>query len=68
MASEPITLFVDQKAAKVFRKASPEEQKVFGQWFAERLGRATGPRGKSLDQIMDEIGFQAQRRGIRPEI
>ena len=67
MASEPITIFVDEAAAKAFKTASPREQEAFSEWFAIRLRRASGP-AQSLGQIMDEIGYQAQGRGMTPEI
>ena len=68
MVTEAITIRVDPKAAQIYRSASRREQRVFGAWFAMRLRRATLPRRKNLTRIMDEIGRQAQRRGMSTEI
>ena len=68
MEVEPITIMVDPEAARVFRDSPPETQEELARLFAHRLRVASpGPR-QSLDEIMDEIGNQAQARGMTPEI
>jgi len=68
MEAEPITIMVDPEAARAFRDSSPETQKELAGLFAHRLRVASpGPR-QSLDEIMDEIGYQAQSRGMNSEI
>jgi hypothetical protein len=68
MDAEPITIMVDPEAARVFRDSSRETQEELAKLFAHRLRvSSAGPR-QSLDQIMDEIGNQAQARGMTPEI
>ena len=68
MEPEPITILVDPEAAKAFRDSSPETQKELAGLFAHRLRVASAAPRQSLDEIMDEIGYQAQARGMNPEI
>ena len=68
MDREPITLMVDPQAAQAFRSFSPAAQNEFAELIALRLRVASpGPR-RSLDEIMDEVGKQAQEHGMTPDI
>jgi len=68
MATEAITIQVDSEAAKVFNGAPAEEQKkmeaLLSLWLKEIAAADTRP----LKDVMDEIGREAQRRGMTPEI
>ena len=68
MATEAITIQVDRDAARVFNTAPPEEQKkmeaLLSLWLKEIAAADTRP----LKVVMDEIGQEAQRRGMTQEI
>ena len=68
METTPITIEVDAAAAKIYAAATPEEQWKMQVLLSLRLQDLTdGPR-RSLDVVMDEIGAEAEARGLTPEI
>jgi hypothetical protein len=68
MSTEAITIQVDSEAASAFNKAPAEEQRkmeaLVSLWLKEIASADTRP----LKEVMDEIGREAQRRGMTPEI
>ena len=68
MATEAITIQVDRDAARVFNTAAPEEQKKMEVLVSLWLKEIASADTRSLKEVMDEIGQEAQRRGMTPEI
>ena len=69
METTPITIEVDAAAAQAYADASPEEQLKMQWLLSLRLRDLTiEPRRRSLDTVMDEIGAEAEARGLTPEI
>lgn len=68
MPTQVITLEIDRDAAQVFTNASHEEHEklaiLLGIWLKEFAQTDL----TSLKKIMDEISFNAQNRGLTPEI
>jgi hypothetical protein len=67
MATEPITIEVDEAAARVFKNASPEERRTLEALVSLQLLEASTPR-QSLRELMDIISQRAQERGLTEEI
>jgi hypothetical protein len=67
MATEPITLEVDEAAARVFKNASPEERRTLEALVSLQLLEASTPR-QSLRELMDIVSQRAQERGLTEEI
>jgi hypothetical protein len=67
MATEPITVEVDEAAARVFKNASPEERRTLEALVSLQLLEASTPR-QSLRELMDTISQRAQERGMTEEI
>jgi hypothetical protein len=68
MASSTITIRVDPAAAKAFSEATAEDQRKMELLLSLRLKELTSSQGKSLKQVLDEIGAEAEARGLTPEI
>jgi hypothetical protein len=68
MATEAITIQVDRDAARLFNTAPPEEQKKMGVLVSLWLKEIASADTRSLKEVIDEIGQEAQRRGMTPEI
>jgi hypothetical protein len=68
MATAPITIEVDEESAKAFTQASSEEQRKMQLLLSLRLRELIAKPRKSLKGLMDEIGAEAEARGITPEI
>ena len=69
METAPITIEVDAAAAQIYAAATPAEQWKMQVLLSLRLQDLTiAPRRRSLDTIMDEIGAEAEARGLTPEI
>ena len=67
MTTAIISIEVDADAARAFREASAEEQRKLQLLLGLRLRELiTGP-GRSLKEIMDESGAQAEAQGLTPE-
>lgn len=68
MPTATISIQVDEEAAKAFATASTEEQRKIELLLRLRLQDLTlGPQ-RPLQVVMDEIGEQAEARGLTPEI
>lgn len=68
MPTATISLQVDEEVAKAFATASTEEQRKIELLLRLRLQDLTlGPQ-RPLKAVMDEIGEQAEARGLTPEI
>jgi ferritin-like protein len=68
MPTATISIQVDEEVAKAFATASTEEQRKIELLLRLRLQDLTlGPQ-KPLKAVMDEIGEQAEARGLTPEI
>jgi hypothetical protein len=68
MATATISIQVDEEAAKAFATASTEEQRKIELLLRLRLQDLTLGPHKPLKVVMDEIGEQAEARGLTPEI
>jgi len=68
MSTEAITIQVASEAARAFNKAPAEEQRkmeaLVSLWLKEIAAAETRP----LKEVMDEIGQEAQRRGMTSEM
>ena len=65
--TEQITVSVDPNVARAYRAASDSERRKFDLLVNLRLREAISPR-KSLIDVVEEIGRNAERRGLTPEI
>ena len=68
METTPITIEVDAAAAKIYAAATPEEQWKMQVLLSLRLRDLTIKPLRSLREVMDEIGAEAEARGLTPEI
>jgi hypothetical protein len=68
MATATISIPVDSEAAKAYREAPPEEQRKLAILLSLRLRELTLSPARPLKEIMDEIGAQAEARGLTPEM
>jgi hypothetical protein len=68
MATTTLSIQVDEEAAKAFTAAPTEEQRKIELLLSLRLQDLTIGSRKPLSVIMDEIGNQAEERGLTPEI
>jgi hypothetical protein len=68
MATATISIQVDEEAAKAFAAASTEEQRKIELLLSLRLQDLTISSQRSIKAVMDEIGEQAEARGLTPEI
>ena len=63
-----ISIEVDEDSARAFSRASVDEQRKLQLLLALRLRELTARSARPLKEIMDEIGAQAEARGLTPEI
>lgn len=67
MANSTITIPLDPQTARAYDSAAPEEkrkiQALLSLWLREL---AAGEHG-SLQKLLDDLGRQAQARGLTPE-
>jgi hypothetical protein len=63
-----ISIEVDEDAARAYAAASAEEKQKVQLLLNLRLREIVSKPPKSLTTIMDEIGVEAQARGLTPEI
>ena len=68
METSTISIEVDANAARAFREASAEEQRKLQLLLSLRLRELTAGPPRPLKEIMDEIGTEAETRGLTPEI
>jgi hypothetical protein len=66
MATEPLTIQVDEEAACAFKEASPEEQRKLEAIVSLQLIEATKPSTSSRN-LMQIISQRARERGLTPE-
>jgi hypothetical protein len=62
-----ISIEVDAAAARAFAQAPPEERRKLQLLLSLRLRELTTQPARPLKEIMDEIGAQAEARGLTPE-
>ena len=68
MGTAPISIEVDPEAARAFTEAPAEERRKIELLLSLRLRELTAGPTRPLKQIMDEIGQEAEKRGLTPEI
>ena len=68
MSTENISIAVDADAARSFSEASPEERRKLELLLRLRLRELTLERVRPLQEIMDDIGADAEAKGLTPEI
>ncbi|PYP89207.1 MAG: hypothetical protein DMF61_04380 [Blastocatellia bacterium AA13] len=68
MATETVNLQLDSEAARVFRTATPEEQKKMEVLLSIWLKEISASESLSLKEVMNDIGRTARERGLTPEI
>jgi hypothetical protein len=67
MATEPVTLELDEAAARVFKNASPEERRKLEALLSLQLLEVADPK-VSLRELIDAVGQRAQERGLTEEL
>jgi hypothetical protein len=67
MGTTTISLQVDADAGQAYRAASDEERRKLQLLLNLRLRELTSQPSRPLNEIMDEIGREAQSRGLTPE-
>ena len=68
MNTSTISIEVDADAARAFAQASAEDRRKLQLLLGLRLRELTAGLPRPLKEIMDEIGAQAEARGLTPEI
>lgn len=68
MGTAKISIEVDQAAANAFVAAPRDEQQKLQLLLSLRLQELTAPTGRTLQQVMDDIGREAEGKGLTPEI
>lgn len=66
MATQPITIHVDESAARIFESASPEERRKLEALLSLQLLEAGSP-GVPLPDLMRMISRRAQERVLTEE-
>lgn len=68
MRDTMITIPVDAETARAYQAASEDDQKKMQVLLRLRLRELTTASTVSLRDLMDEIGTEAEARGMTPEI
>lgn len=68
MATATISIQVDADAARAFSEASAEERRKLQLLLSLRLRELTAGSPRPLKDIMDEIGAEAEARGLTPQV
>jgi len=68
MSTEAISITVDAETARSFAAASPEDRRKVELLLRLRLRELTQGPVRPLREIMDEMGPEAQGRGLTPEM
>ncbi len=68
MVESMITIPVDADTARAYQAASEDDQKKIQVLLRLRLRELTTPPNISLRTLMDEIGAEAEARGLTPDI
>ena len=63
-----ISLHVDHDTARAFSAAPPEERRKLELLLSLRLRELIDQPARPLSEIMDEIGRQAEAKGMTPEL
>ena len=63
-----ITIPVDQQVAQAWNAAGEQERRKLQVLFNLLLGGLISDERPSLEKIMDEVGREAEARGLTPEI
>jgi hypothetical protein len=66
MATESVTLELDEAAARIFKEATPEQRRSLEALVSLHLLEASASR-QSLRELMDTVGQQAEARGLTEE-
>lgn len=68
MATANITIQVDADVAEVYAAATPEDRRKMQLLLSLRLQDLASSPPQSLLKLMDEIGAEAEARGMTPEV
>ena len=68
MESTTIQIHVSPEAARVYESASAEERRKLDLLLDLKLTEASHEPARSLEEIMSDIGREAQQRGLTPDI
>jgi hypothetical protein len=68
MTDTTITIPLDAASAVAYHTASAEDQRKIQLLFRVLLREYTAPSNLSLRELMDDIGAQAEARGLTPDI
>jgi hypothetical protein len=68
MATATISIEVDADDARAFSQMTEEERRKLQLLLRLRLRELTTAPARPLKEIMDEIGAEAEARGLTPEI
>ena len=68
MTDTIITIPLDEASAAAYNTASAEDQQKIQLLFRLLLREYTAPSNLSLRELMDDIGAQAEARGLTPDI
>ncbi|MFH1268310.1 MAG: hypothetical protein ABIK89_21530 [Planctomycetota bacterium] len=68
MSTENISITVDADAARSFCEASPKDRRKLELLLGLRLRELTSKDARPLTEIMQEIGTQAEAKGLTPEM
>lgn len=68
MTSDSITIPVAAEEAQLLAVASPEERRKLELLLRLRLRELTSGPSRKLSTIMDEMGAEAEARGLTPQI
>lgn len=67
MTTESITINVDADAARTFTAAPPDERRKVELLLSLRLRELVQGPVRPLREIMDEIGAEAEAKGLTPQ-
>jgi hypothetical protein len=68
MSTATISIEVDEAGARAFSQASAEDRRRLQLLLNLRLRELTATPARKLQDVMDEIGTQAENRGMTPAI
>lgn len=68
MSTTTIALEVDSEAAQAFDAATPEDRRKLQLLLGLRLRELTTRPARPLPEVMDEIGRDAEARGVTPQV
>ena len=68
MPTATISIEVDADTARAFTEATDDQRRKLQLLLKLRLRELTVNPARSLKQIMDEMGQEAEARGLTPEI